>query len=563
MSAGPWHGEDAAQPSHPAAPFNDEEMARHLATSDDQASIISSSTYASSAISEEPASIFDGASIKSFSDNASIFSVASSKAPARQSTCSLVQTQLDTAHPQPVARSSQEGSPSSVVSPQSVRSGDSVSAPTVTAPKQKSSFMCSFCKEVGIVKTCTRKNDLKRHIEDFHHTNAQWACRYRGCQLVFDWQTAYKAHLKEEHSGSRMSPDEAKVNLCPQVVFACGFEHCFQLFEAMNDADAPNMFKEYVTHVVKHFDDGAQSGEWTYSRRMKNLLSQSQVHQAWASCGLDSVGVSSLQWDPQSSSILRKRLECRHIRDPAMLVHLAVSMGSNLTPSTNFPADFVTPLRDTCTESSHGHTPLKKPLQQHDPSGPFNFKISRGSDPALAQYFNSQRRLFVPPRQSTSSRRHTQPPPRQSIAPHPPSSSATNGLGHYSLLNSRMNSVHYDTTMSESLPPPSMYSQTSQPFGMGDSMMHQHSPQEFMGSDEGRGMRSSSPEADINMTDTPGPLPNLSMSYGGMMHAPRASDMSPHGVNSTHGMEQSNTFYHDEPRHSAPILNGDYMGRNL
>ena len=82
---------------------------------------------------------------------------------------------------------------------------------TTPAPKQKGSFTCGFCREEDIQKTCTRKNDLKRHIEDFHNTNAQWFCRQKGCDMVFDWQTAYKTHLKQAHGGSRMSLDEAKI----------------------------------------------------------------------------------------------------------------------------------------------------------------------------------------------------------------------------------------------------------------------------------------------------------------------------------------------------------------
>lgn len=498
--------------------------------SDDRSSLLSTSTYASSALSEEPASLFDGgASVKSFSDTASIFSTSSKPTP-RQSGC-LVQTQFDPPETQTGTHSSQENSPSALLSPDSARSADSSSTPTATTPKQKSSFMCSFCKEIGIIKTCTRKNDLKRHIEDFHHTNAQWVCRYRGCQLVFDWQTAYKAHLKAEHGGSRISLDEAKVNLCPQVVFACGFENCLQVFEAGDDAEAPQVFKDYVAHVVKHFDDGAQSGEWTYSRRMKNLLSQSQVHAAWVSSGLDPVSRSRLQWDPQTSRVLRKRLECRHVKDPALLVRCAMSLVTEFAPAPDLPEDFVTPLRDTCTEPGHGMPKRAQP----DSAEQSNFRISRGPDPALAQYLNAQRRIYAP--REPNSRRHTHHSSQQSMSTTSPASNPTNGLGHYSLLNSRANSAHYDG-LSESLPSP-VFSHNSQ-FSM-DGIMHQ---QEFM--------RSSSPE-DIGMADATVSQASMSIPYSGIMHQPRTADI---------GLEQGD-FYQDEGRQNGSVLSGEYLEKNI
>lgn len=483
-----------------------------------------------------------------FSDTASIFS-SSAKAASGSSTC-LIQTQLDPSDVQTGARRSQESSPSALLSPNSVQSTGSAGTPIAATPRQKSSFMCAFCKEVGIRKTCTRKNDLKRHIEDFHHTNAQWVCRYRGCQLVFDWQTAYKAHLKAEHGGSRMSPDEAKVNLCPQVVFACGFENCLQVFEARDEGDAVHVFKEYVTHIVKHFDESSQSGEWTYSTRMQNLLSQTQVHRAWASSGLDSVSRSRLQWDPQTSCILRKRLECRHIKDPALLVHYAISLASDLAVPPDLPPDlppdFVTPVRDTCTEPGHGT--LKRPLPQDD-SDRFSFRISPGSNPALAQYLNAPKRMYVP--RGPNSRRNTHNSSRGSMSATSPPSNPTNGLGNYSLLHSRANNANYDTGLSEPLPPP-MYNDGSQSFNL-DNMLNQ---QQGLMRGEDVQVRSSSPE-DISMADATAPQASMSMPYSGIPHQPRTSDMT------SHAMEQDCSFYQNEARQDGTVMNGEYMDRNL
>ena len=308
-----------------------------------------------------------------------------------------------------------------------------------SASKQKGAFMCGFCKEENIQKTCTRKNDLKRHIEDFHNMNAQWFCRHRGCQIVFDWQTAYKAHLKHAHGGSRMSLDDAKVNLCPQTVFACGFENCFHVFESPTDEDIGATFKDYVAHVVKHFDEGVNSGEWTYSARVRNLLRQSGVLRAWTNSTWSEADRSQLKWHPQSTAVMRKRLETRHIGDLQLLIQYAVALGSDPTSIHAFREDFVTPIADHCQMNIHGHRPRPQPAAISPPappapteSDPFSFKISRGSNPGLAAYLASQRRVYVP-RPSTRSGRSARAPQPGILAnarSHPAMASQYSFQGH-------------------------------------------------------------------------------------------------------------------------------------
>lgn len=525
--------------------------------SDDQASIISNSTYASSILSEKPPSIFDSsASIRSFSDTASIAGSILPNAPSK-TTPSLVQASSSTqSQAETTPRNSYD---SSEVSPEPSRSSDSVSngpvTTTASTAKPKASFMCAFCNEEGIVKTCTRKNDLKRHIEDFHNTNAQWRCRHRGCELVFDWQTAYKAHLKQAHGGSRMSLDEAKVNLCPQVVFACGFDNCHQVFEATRDSEAPHVFKEYVSHVVKHFDDGAQGGQWTYSGRMRNLLRQMQVGRAWAECGLDDLAKSKLEWHPQTSSVLRKRLECRHIGDIGLLIHYALCLGNDpLQAAPQFREDFVTPFRDTCTETAPGHNTLRRSMTQES-DDQFNFRISRSSNPALAQYINAQRRLYVP-RQS-SVRRH----PRQSI---PTSTPTSNPMSNPSLnvhlnghLSDQMNggagSSYFATSLPDVQPSSPTYdtsATTPHSFSPPTSMMHHPQHSRMMTDDlhSLRSIASSSPEPDITMGDSPILLSTgFNAPYAASLHSP----CTPDSIGSPPSLDpnQGQGFYHDDHRH--------------
>ncbi|KAJ0159485.1 hypothetical protein CTA2_9597 [Colletotrichum tanaceti] len=376
----------------------------------DGASIVSSAQ--SSILSDDPSSVWDTQSVRTFSSDASSItgsiisnvSRGTSKFLGRRSQSSsssaaaAAQAQAHAAQQAAQVQAHQEESWNDV--PTSSNTAHDAASSTTSSSKQKGAFMCGFCKEEDITKTCTRKNDLKRHIEDFHNVNAQWFCRHRGCQMVFDWQGAYKTHLKQAHGGSRMSLDEAKVNLCPQVVFACGFDNCLQVFEAQGDTDASSTFKEYVSHVVKHFDEGSNSGEWTYSARIRNLLRQSQVQATWNESMWNEASRSSrLQWSPQTSGVLRKRLECRHIGDVKLLVQYALMLGSDPGTAVKFREDFVTPVADTCTLHMPGHKSRQTSVAAPEPADPFSFKISRGANPALAAYMASQRRVYVPRQQ--------------------------------------------------------------------------------------------------------------------------------------------------------------------
>lgn len=381
--------------------MDEEAGSSSMSINNDGASVITSSTY-SSVKSENAPSLFDAASIRTFSsDTSSVTGSIISNVSAR--TAKLL------------SRKSQSGPASA--SKQAAQAEDGSSEPAAAStngPKNKGAFTCGFCREEEIQKTCTRKNDLKRHMEDFHNMNAQWYCRHRGCRMVFDWQTAYKTHLKQAHGGSRMSLDEAKVNLCPQTVFACGFENCIQVFEASNDKEAETVFKEFVSHVVKHFDEGASSGEWTYSARMRNLLRQSGVIDAWTNSPWPEAERNRLVWHPQSSGILRKRLETRHLGDIALLIQYAIALGSEPSTIKQYREDFIIPVKDECQESIQGHkTQARLPPAVPQPD-PYEFRIPRGNDPVLAAFMASQRRVYVnhpgPVRAGRSAR-----PPRRTV----------------------------------------------------------------------------------------------------------------------------------------------------
>jgi hypothetical protein len=363
---------------------------------------------ADTAMSDEPASIFDsGSSIRSFSDTSSI--AGSVLSNVSQKTQRLFGRKSST-------------------SQRTTWSNESSSSPTeasgaasTSSSKQKGSFTCGFCLEEGIATTCTRKNDLKRHIEDFHHRDTQWFCRQRSCGKVFDWEGAYKSHFKAAHGGTRttMMLDDARVALCPQLVFACGFHGCAAVYEAAGSHDVGAVFKDYVSHIVKHFDEPTTATEWTHNWRMQNLLRQSSVGKFWVKAA--ETVQEPFTWSPYPSAALRKRLETRHIGDPLILVQYACLLGTNkLAPDQPLPLHLQevskTPARDGCPCQVQAHSAVDM-----DSSDLMQFRISRAHSDAsnrnLRDYMASQRSVRVPPRPGSSVRGRAAPSSHQYMRP--------------------------------------------------------------------------------------------------------------------------------------------------
>ncbi|KID99499.1 Zinc finger, C2H2-like protein, partial [Metarhizium majus ARSEF 297] len=215
-------------------------------------------------------------------------------------------------------------------------------------------YACGFCAEENIRKTCTRRNDLRRHIENFHNSNAVWFCQHPGCRVAYDWQTAYQNHLRTAHGRSHMNVDEAKVKLCPQTVFACGFENCTQVFEAPHEDDTAATLKEYSGHIVKHFEEGSNGGRWTYSTRVRNLLRQRQVSAFWDKAWPD-MERPRLQWAPQSSMAARKTLEAGHLENLSFLVRFIIMLGSNPGDLSGLEGKLEPPVRRRCPKAQYQH----------------------------------------------------------------------------------------------------------------------------------------------------------------------------------------------------------------
>jgi hypothetical protein len=271
---------------------------------------------------------------------------------------------------------------------------------------------------------------------------------------------------------------------------------------------------------------------------MRNLLRQSATNHVWTEAVWNEAARNQLTWVPQSSGILRKRLECRHIGDVKMVVQYAYVLGSDPSRIAKFRDDFVIPVADTCQMVIPGHKIRHRPPPP-DPD-PFQFRISRGANPALAQLFASQRRVYVPPR---GSQRTVARPPSHQL--HSPRSS-----GHLPVAPTS-NPMHqpppYYTSLPEPPPASPLFDPMSQPFGnpAAVNMM----PHGGIIADDLRSIRSmasSTPEPDIEMADTPllsaadfsSPYPHAGM------HTPPPHDALGSPAMAHHG---DPFFHHDEP----------------
>jgi hypothetical protein len=246
-------------------------------------------------------------------------------------------------------------------------------SPSPSIRKHRPPVDCPFCSELNISVSIARKADLKRHLTRFHNESVQWICSVPGCQQAFDFKAGFEAHLKDSHKGIHLSSEDAMVFTCPQVVFACGFSNCKQIFEADGDSQAEQKAQEYFNHITKHMaDEGMTQQDWSYSVRFRNLMRQRNVEAAWKQRNKESKH-QRLGWRPATSAALRKVLETRHIRDPALLVHWAANLGIVSSPQQTFtvptlPEGMTLPLRDTCTMNLPGHRPGTRPSSGHSRS---------------------------------------------------------------------------------------------------------------------------------------------------------------------------------------------------
>lgn len=270
--------------------------------------------------------------------------------------------------------SSHSSRPPPTATTTSTTSATSMASATTTPRKP---IECPLCAVYDITVGFRRKSDFKKHLQNFHPTDSLWVCAQPTCRTVFDVERAYVQHIRTEHShpsaSSASDPvlpsaDAARVRLCPQLVFACGFLGCKTVLEARDESDSPVVADRYFDHLASHFDVGSKpsavaassQSEWTYYTQMQNLLRQTALKEAWKAASWNKTVRMHLRWQPRSSGDLKKLLETRHLGDVSRLLHAAFTLGSSSfadpehPPPPSFPGESARPVRGKCPLNPEG-----------------------------------------------------------------------------------------------------------------------------------------------------------------------------------------------------------------
>jgi hypothetical protein len=254
-------------------------------------------------------------------------------------------------------------------------------------------YQCPMCFLDRNLVEFGRKSDFKKHLNNFHGSDVVWICRTKGCHLTFATERAYSTHAKETHKMEALPNSAARSDLCPQVVFSCGFANCKdRIFEASNRDEAANSRDKYFEHIAKHFEDDFDVNEWEYQTQIHNLMRQSRVKSIWKTCIWPKEKRQALSWKPRSSGDLKRMLECRHLgEDISQLVRLAYILGtapftcSRTPPPSEIDLHFQLPYRSQClietdgpakSEESSGIVPS---ITKSRPNSVFRLASRRGS----------------------------------------------------------------------------------------------------------------------------------------------------------------------------------------
>lgn len=287
-------------------------------------------------------------------------------------------------------------------------SGDMTShpSPRLVTPTSKK-YQCPMCFLDSNPVGFGRKSDFKKHLYNFHGTDVTWICKTKSCHLSFATERAYSTHAKEAHRMDALPNSSAKTDLCPQVVFSCGFGTCKdRVFEAPNSDQASSSRDKYFEHIAKHFEDGFDVNNWEYNVQLHNLMRQSKVKSIWKTCIWPKEKRQQLTWRSRSSGDLKRMLESRHLgEDISTLVRLAFILGTSPFTSANTPPpseidlQFTLPIRSECLMDAVGHvgdaaqnkpenleTPTvvvpKQPPQTPQPSNFVNRRIKQETRPS-------------------------------------------------------------------------------------------------------------------------------------------------------------------------------------
>ncbi|KAM3460270.1 hypothetical protein BBAD15_g6496 [Beauveria bassiana D1-5] len=277
-------------------------------------------------------------------------------------------------------------SPAPVPSPMTAE-GASHPSPRLIAPTGKK-YQCPMCYLDSSPVGFGRKSDFKKHLHNFHGSDVVWICHTKGCHMSFSTERAYSTHAKEAHRMKALPNSTARTDLCPQVVFPCGFATCRdRLFEAATPEDASATRDKHFEHIAKHFEDDFDVSDWEYKVQIQNLLRQQQVKSVWKTCIWPKEKRQQLQWRSRSSGELKRMLESRHLgSDVSQIVRLAFILGnapfstSGAAPPGELESYFQLPYRNQCPDDAPTQSVSPPDVKgEEDSSSTFSFSKYRSS----------------------------------------------------------------------------------------------------------------------------------------------------------------------------------------
>ncbi|KAK5996669.1 hypothetical protein PT974_02008 [Cladobotryum mycophilum] len=266
-------------------------------------------------------------------------------------------------------------------------------SPRLVTPTTKK-YQCPMCFLDNSPVGFGRKSDFKKHLHNFHGADTVWICRTKSCHLSFSTERAYSTHAKDAHRMKALPNSAARTDMCPQLVFSCGFGGCRdRVFEAHNADDASTTREKHFEHIAKHFEDGFDVNDWEYRVQIQNLMRQKQVKSIWKTCIWPKEKRQALHWRARSSGDLKRMLECRHLgSNIPSLVRLAFILGTPpfTTSSTPPPAEvdvyFQLPYKSQCLLGPAGHAvsgATAKTESEAGSPGPSSFSVAKHRSQAM------------------------------------------------------------------------------------------------------------------------------------------------------------------------------------
>ncbi|KAK4456849.1 hypothetical protein QBC42DRAFT_321115 [Cladorrhinum samala] len=231
------------------------------------------------------------------------------------------------------------------------------------SPRHYSCVLCSEISSPGFPMDSEDAShvadivDIRRHLGRFHLLFSKWRC-LGGCNKIFDWQRAHAVHDCDEamEVGGKAKSKYAVVAY-NQLVFACGYKGCTQVFDASRLASALKDVKQrYLNHIKAHYKDPNFTHEdWRFITRFRNLLRHHFPEEAVRGLPED------LVWDLESSHHLLEKLETRKLP-----VDLDAFLSEIIEAGKQHPEEItVQPCDTPDTTRSEGLSPE---VQSHSPS---------------------------------------------------------------------------------------------------------------------------------------------------------------------------------------------------